>query len=58
MLKAAWLRNWLYHDQLLSGVAGLRFLVQGNPAALSYSHQITAAAAAGRRPGRISRVRP
>jgi hypothetical protein len=44
MLKAAWLRNWLYHDHLLSGVAGLRFLVQGNPAALSYSHQITAAA--------------
>jgi hypothetical protein len=30
-------------DHMLSGVAGLRFLVQGNPGALTYSHQITAA---------------
>jgi hypothetical protein len=43
MLTAPWLRNWLYHGHLLSGVAGLRSLVLGNPAALTYSHQITAA---------------
>jgi hypothetical protein len=39
-----WLRNWLYHGHLLSGVAGLRLLLAGDPAALTYSHQITAAA--------------
>jgi hypothetical protein len=43
MLSAPWLRNWLYHGHLLSGVARLQSLVRGNPAALSYSHQITAA---------------
>jgi hypothetical protein len=44
MLTAPWLRNWLYHGHRLSGVARLQFLVRGNPAALTYSHQITAAA--------------
>jgi hypothetical protein len=43
MLTVPWLRNWLYHGHLLSGVAGLQSLVLGNPAALTYSHQITAA---------------
>jgi hypothetical protein len=44
MLTAPWLRNWLYQGHPLSGVAGLRLLLRGNPAALTYSHQITAAA--------------
>ena len=45
MLTAPWLRNWVFRGHhLLSGVAGLRFLVQGDPGALAYSHQITAAA--------------
>lgn len=44
MLTAPWVRNWLYHDHPLSGVAGLRLLWRGNPAAMIYSHQITAAA--------------
>jgi hypothetical protein len=43
MLTAPWLRNWLYRDHPLAGVGGLRLLVQGDPAALAYSHQITAA---------------
>jgi hypothetical protein len=43
MLKAAWLRNWIYHGHQLSGVAGLRLLLRGNPTALTYSHEITAA---------------
>ena len=44
MLTAPWLRTWLYRGHPLSGVAGLRLLLRGNPAALTYSHQITAAA--------------
>ena len=44
MLTAPWLRNWLYSGHPLSGVAGLRLLLQGHPGALTYSHQITAAA--------------
>ena len=43
MLTAPWLRNWLYHGHLLSGVAGLRLLLRGDPGALTYSHEITAA---------------
>jgi hypothetical protein len=43
MLTAPWLRNWLYHGHPLSGVGELRLLLRGNPAALTYSHQITAA---------------
>jgi hypothetical protein len=43
MMKAAWLRNWLYHGHLLAGVGGLRLLLRNDPAALAYSHQITAA---------------
>jgi hypothetical protein len=43
MLTAPWLQTAIYRGHPLSGVAGLRFLVHGNPAALSYSHQITAA---------------
>ena len=43
MLTAPWLRNWLYRGHPLAGVGGLRLLVQGDPAALAYSHQITAA---------------
>ena len=43
MLNAAWLRNWLYHGQhQLFGVAGLRLLLQGDPGALPYSHELTA----------------
>lgn len=44
VLTAPWLRNWVFRNHPLSGVAGLRFLVQGDPGALAYSHQITAAA--------------
>ena len=44
MLTAPWLRNWLYRGHPLSGVDGLRLLLRGDPAALAYSHQITAAA--------------
>jgi hypothetical protein len=44
MLSAPWLRNWIYHGHLLSGVTGLQLLLRGHPAALTYSHQITAAA--------------
>jgi hypothetical protein len=44
MLTAPWLRSWLYGGHPLSGVAGLRFVIGGDPAALAYSHQITAAA--------------
>lgn len=43
MLTAPWLRNWLYRGHPLAGVDGLRLLVRGNAAALTYSHQITAA---------------
>jgi hypothetical protein len=43
MLSAPWLRDWLYRDHQLAGVAGLQLLLRGNPAALAYSHQITAA---------------
>jgi hypothetical protein len=43
MLTAPWLRNWLYRGQPLAGVGRLRLLVQGDQAALAYSHQITAA---------------
>jgi hypothetical protein len=43
MLTAPWLRNWLYRGHSLAGVGGLRLLVRANPAALAYSHQITAA---------------
>ncbi len=43
MLKAAWLRNWLYHGQhLLFGVGGLRLLLRGNLGAVAYSHELTA----------------
>jgi hypothetical protein len=31
MLTAPWLRNWLYHAHPLSGVAGLRLLLLGDP---------------------------
>jgi hypothetical protein len=42
MLKAAWVRNWLYSgSHQLFGVVGLRSLVQGNWPAISYSHEIT-----------------
>jgi len=44
MLKATWLRNWLYHGQhLLFGFSGLRLLLRDDPGAVTYSHQITAA---------------
>jgi hypothetical protein len=43
LLAAPWLRTAVFRSHPLSGVEGLQFLVQGNPAALSYSHQITAA---------------
>ncbi len=44
MLRAPWLRNWLYQGHPLSGVALLRQVLGGDPSALTYSHQITAAA--------------
>jgi hypothetical protein len=43
MLTAPWLRNWVYHGHPLAGVSGLRIMVQSDPRALAYSHQITAA---------------
>jgi hypothetical protein len=43
MVRASWLRNWLYHGHVLAGVGGLRLLVRADPAALAYSHQVTAA---------------
>lgn len=43
MFKAAWLRTWFYHGQhRLFGVAGLRFLLRGDPGAVMYSHELTA----------------
>jgi hypothetical protein len=47
MLKAAWLRNWLYHGQrLLYGVQNLSADLRTLPA-IAYSHQITGAVDAG-----------
>ena len=43
MLTAPWLRNWLYRSHPLAGVGGLQLLVRGDPGALAYSHEITAA---------------
>jgi hypothetical protein len=44
MVKAAWLRNWLYHGRSqLFGVALLRQMLRGHPAAVTYSHQLTGA---------------
>jgi hypothetical protein len=43
MLNAAWLRNWLYHGQhLFFGIVGLRSLLRGDQAAITYSHELTA----------------
>jgi hypothetical protein len=42
-LTAPWLRNWFYRGHPLAGVGGLRLLMRGDPAALAYSHQSTAA---------------
>jgi hypothetical protein len=43
MLKGAWLRNWLYHGQhQFFGIAGLRSVLDGNPTAIAYSHELTA----------------
>ncbi len=43
MLRAAWLRNWLYHGQRqFFGIAGLRSLLNGNLAGIAYSHELTA----------------
>jgi hypothetical protein len=43
MLRAAWLRNWLYHGhRQFFGIAGLRSLLNGNLAAITYSHELTA----------------
>ena len=44
MLTAPWVRNWLYHAHPLSGVAGVRLVLLGDPGVLTYSHGITAAA--------------
>ena len=44
MINSAWLRSALYHGQHhLFGVDRLRPLLHGNPGALTYSHEITAA---------------
>ena len=49
MLKAAWLRDWLYHGQhRLFGVGGLPPLLRGDPGVITYSHEITAAVDAPR----------
>jgi hypothetical protein len=41
MLKAAWLRNWLYHgSHLLYGVQNLSSDL-GTPSAIAYSHELT-----------------
>jgi hypothetical protein len=43
MLRAPWLRAWLYHGQhLLFGVAGLRLVLRGDLEAIMYSHELTA----------------
>jgi hypothetical protein len=43
MLKAAWLRNWLYPGRhQFFGIAGLRSLLDGDLAAITYSHELTA----------------
>jgi hypothetical protein len=48
MINATWFRNWLYHgSRLLFGVSGLRPVLQGNPQAITYSHQITAVSDSG-----------
>jgi hypothetical protein len=47
MVKAAWLRNWLYHGQhLLYGVQNLSSDLKTLPA-IAYSHQITGSVDAG-----------
>jgi hypothetical protein len=47
MLKAAWLRNWLYHGpHLLYGVQNLSSDLRTSPA-VAYSHQLTGAEDAG-----------
>jgi hypothetical protein len=44
MAKSAWLRHWLYHGRhQFYGVGDLRLLLRADPAAITYSHQITAA---------------
>jgi hypothetical protein len=41
-LNAAWLRDWLYHGQRqFFGIAGLRSLLGGDVAAITYSHELT-----------------
>ncbi|HXW46905.1 MAG TPA: hypothetical protein VEL03_19090 [Streptosporangiaceae bacterium] len=48
MLRAPWLRTWLYHGQRqFYGIADLRFLLHGDQSAIAYSHQLTAAMDAG-----------
>lgn len=43
MIKATWLRNWLYGGQhQLYGVDGLRSLLHGDLPAIAYSHELTA----------------
>ncbi len=43
MVRAAWLRNWLFHGQhQFFGIAGLRSLLHGDLAAITYSHELTA----------------
>ena len=43
MIKAAWLRSWLYSgSHQLFGIVGLRSLLHGNAQAIAYSHEITA----------------
>ncbi|HTX81731.1 MAG TPA: hypothetical protein VME44_06100 [Streptosporangiaceae bacterium] len=42
-LNAAWLRNWLYHGQReFFGIAGMRSLLDGDLAAITYGHELTA----------------
>jgi hypothetical protein len=43
MIKATWVRNWLYGGQRqLYGVDGLRSLLHGDLPAIAYSHELTA----------------
>ena len=47
MLKAAWLRNWLYHGQhLWYGVQNLSSDLRTSPA-IAYSHELTGSTDAG-----------
>ena len=48
MLRSGWLRNWLYHGQRqFFGIVGMRSLVDGDLAAITYGHELTASVDTG-----------